>query len=295
MSELCIKEQLVDRGYADVEIDLTRQDLEGTMHAYLGFLTLPEHFKKATVFDLTDRGDGDFGQYTRIAGSDSKRGEVPDNKDIFHFGAQTRQVVEARLGGKTPKELKDFLNSAENIFWEAQATKRQAVRNLSPGLTGIMSPDLAPLNDVLRFIAYYPNAGKLAKSHFDRSVTTLAIGESHEGLHIAPGQNGMVIDCNQEYLDGLEKGLTPVDHQEGRAKFFLGAGWNRLDSPHGKWGADGMPLGYHAVHESDTTVDENLMRWAIVQFSNPYVGYERYTVPTPAETRPYKQLGRIAI
>lgn len=298
MSErLNIHEDLYENGYAPVGIDIGRSDMETAMQKYLAFLELDERYHEATRYFNTDRGDGDFGQFTRVAGTEGARGTMTDNKDIFHFGAQTRQVVEARISGTLPHDMKEFLDAAEEIFWAGERSKKRALEELdwlNTGLIGIMSPEIGTINDLLRFIAYYPNEGRLAKGHFDRGVCTLAIGESHEGLRIAKGQNGMALDCSQGYMDKLETSLEPVKHVEGEAKFFLGAGWNRLPNEY-KFGNHDLPLGYHDVVESDQQVDNNIMRWAIVQFCNPMNECYGYAVPTPPETRPYKQLGRLGL
>lgn len=297
MSEnLTVHQNLYQDGYAPVEIDARYDDLNDAMDKYLAFLELDEEYHEATRFFSTDRGDGDFGQFTRESGTEGSRGSVADNKDIFHFGAQTRQIIEARISGKLPTEMKEFLDIAEEIFWAGQRSKKQAVDELDwfdTGLTKVMNPEVGTINDVLRFIAYHQNEGDLAKGHFDRGVFTLAIGESHEGLQIAKGQNGLVLDCNTEYMDDLEESLQPVTHEEGQAKFMLGAGWNRLPKEY-RQGNHDLSLGWHSVVNSDKTVSEKIMRWAIVMFCNPHTEFTDYTVPTQPETRPYKQLGRIA-
>jgi hypothetical protein len=295
MSEVTnLREDIKKDGYSPVVIDLAGDDLADAMKKYMAFLQLDEQHHDSTRFCLTDRGD-DYGQYTRIAGSESDRGTVPDNKDIFHFGAQTRQVVESRLRGNVPQAMSEFLAAAEHIYWAALRSKNRALEDLyhwQMGITDIMSPELSHLNDVLRFIAYYPNPGNLAKGHFDRGVSTLAIGESHAGLRLAAGQNGAEFDCSEQYMHKLELSLKPVNHEFHEAKFFLGAGWNRLPHQY-RLGNTELPLGYHDVIANEESVDDVVKRWEIVMFSNPHIGFEGYTVPTPPETRPYKQLGKI--
>ena len=300
MSEiLSVQESLDEKGYAPVGIDLGKGDLQTAINKYMAFLELDEQFKEATRYLQTDRGDGDFGQYSRVAGNEGERGSVPDNKDIFHFGAQSRQVIESRIRGTLPVDMKNFLDDAEEIFWAAQRTKLNTLRELdtSPGtgLIGIMQPEVGTINDVLRFIAYYPNDEKLAKGHFDRSTATLAIGESHEGLRIAPGQNGLKINANETYLKNLETRLVPIEHTDREAKFFLGAGWNRLPERYKAGHNNYLPLAWHDVIPSEKKVDEKVMRWAVVLFTNPKLEFTEYTVPTQPETRPYKQLGRLSL
>lgn len=298
MSEkLGLRESVFEKGYAPVGIDLGKSDLQTAIDRYMAFLELDDKYHAITRFDLTDRGDGDFGQFTRIPGANGRRGTVVDNKDIFHFGSMTRQVIESRLEGVMPKDMKDFLNAAEEIYWAGQRTKKQTLDTLDcyqTGLVGIMQPERQTINDVLRFIAYYPNDGNLAKGHFDRSTATIAIGESHEGLRIAPGQNGYKIDASESYMQALDESLQPVEHREREAKFFLGAGWNRLPDYLKTFNED-MPLAWHDVIPSDKTVNQQVMRWAVVMFMNPNVAFDDYIVPTQPETRPHKKLGRLSL
>ena len=298
MSEkLEIRENLLEKGYAPVGIDLGVSDLQTAIDRYTAFLEIDEKYHEATRFFISNRGDGDYGQYTRVAGSNGERGAVPDNKDIFHFGSMSRQVIESRISGKIPQDMKSFLDAAEEIYWAGQRSKRIAVESLDQqkaGLVGILQSERETLNDVLRFITYYPNEEKLAKGHFDRSTCTLAIGESHEGLRITTGQNGLVLDADETYLADLESRLQPVEHRDHEAKFFLGAGWNRLPERY-RAGNESLKLGWHDVVPSDKQVDAKVMRWAVVMFINPYTEMKEYTVPTPAETRPYKQLGRLSV
>lgn len=159
MSEqLQIHENLYEQGYAPIGIDIGYSDLETAMERYMAFVELDEKHHEATRYFNTDRGDGDFGQFRRIAGAEGMRGAMPDNKDIFHFGANTRQVIEARLSGALPRDMKAFLDAAEEIFWAGERSKKRALEELDwlqTGLVGIMTPENGTINDVLRFIAYH--------------------------------------------------------------------------------------------------------------------------------------------
>lgn len=298
MSEkLEVRESMVEKGYSPVGIDLGVSDLQTAIDRYTAFLEIDEQYHEATRFYLSERGDGDYGQYTRVAGSTGERGDVPDNKDIFHFGSMSRQVIESRISGRMPRDMKLFLDVAEEIYWAGQRSKRTALEALDQrkaGLVGILQSERNTLNDVLRFITYYPNEEKLAKGHYDRSTCTLAIGESHEGLRITTGQNGLTVNADEAYLADLESRLKPVEHRDHEAKFFLGAGWNRLPGQY-KAGNEELELGWHDVIPSDKQVDQKVMRWAVVMFINPYMEMKEYTVPTPAETRPYKKLGKLSV
>ncbi len=301
MSEMLLdRESLVEKGYMPVGVDIGYSDFEQAMERYLAFLEIDEKYHDATRFYAGGNVNYDFGQFRRQPNTESHRGVVLDNKDIFHFGSQTRQVVEARLTGALPKDMKDFLDIAEDIFWESHRSKRAALEvidSYQAGLVGICLPETGEIRDTVRFIAYYPSDdGILAKGHFDRSMATIALAESHPGLRIAPGQNGLHIDADEVYLKNLEANLQNVEYAEGQGKFFLGAGWNRLPEYY-RFGNHDLPLGWHDVVKTDQQINDQLMRWAIIHFINPHAEFvtANTLVPTPAETRPYKQLGRITI
>lgn len=301
MSEtLGIHEGLYKNGYANIVIDTPASELAEVIEHYEAFLSLDEPIHETTRYFNTERGDGDFGQFERVAKTEGARGETPDTKDIFHFGANSRQVIESRIHGALPQDLKRFLDNTEALFWSSERAKKRALAELDwtkAGLLDIMCSERGTNNDVLRLISYREdpnNQGVLAKGHFDRGVCTLAIGESHEGLNIAPGQNGLVEDCDMFYMHDLEAYAQPVLHQDGQAKFFLGAGWNRLPERY-QAGNHDLPLGWHNVRETPTRVNDKVLRWAIVRFCNPIIEFVDYTVPTPPETRPYKQLGRLSV
>jgi len=285
-----VRQQLQEQAYANVPIDISKADMHTAIEQYTDYLTLDESYHAASRFLLGNRGDGDYGQFTREIGKETLRGKAQDNKDIFHFGSMSRQVIESRISGRLPKAMQTFLNSAEELFWSAERSKRDAVAELDvagSGLLKIMQPETAMLNDVLRFIAYYPGADTLAKGHFDRSTATLALGESHEGLRMTPGQNARAREVNKAYMQELQDSLEPVTHHDGEAKFFLGAGWNRLQPEYRK-SNENLQLAWHDVVSSDQTVNDKIARWAIVLFANPNRDHAGYEAPSTTETRPYK-------
>lgn len=297
---LGVRKSILEHGYAPVGIDLTKSDLQSAIDAFHEFVQLDDFdFEATQFFSTTTREDNDFGYYRRKPGGKTFRGQSFDNKHYFHFGSQTEQRLAEKLGNNQPHELRNFIKIARDIFWIAQKSKEQVISELDhkdAGLTEILpsDPHRGTINDALRFLLYLHNDGDLAKGHYDRSVFTMAIGESHEGLRLAKGQNGLMVDCNKAYMSLLESNLQPVEHIEREAKFFLGAGWNRLE-PRYRLGNEDLPLAWHDVIESDKQVNEEIMRWAIVLFINPILEHKGYKAPTPEETRPYRKLGRLTI
>lgn len=282
-------EQLHQQGYAEVPTGINKDELQIVMDGYNAFTKLPADIQNSTNYFLSDRGDGDFGHFKRVPGAETFRGKVSDNKDIFHFGASTRQIVEANLPSGLPAEMASFLDDAESIFWQAQAAKRRALGSL--GLVGLVDMDSgsvvpyesvflnkrAPCNDVLRLINYYDSDSLLAKPHLDRSAVTLALGESHPGLRMTP----CAIDTPVEERNAH---LKEVVHNPGAAKFFLGAGWNNLR--HIDKRAIDLPLGWHDVVQTNDVVDDYVRRWSVILFSTPHLGWKDYSVPGRSVTRP---------
>lgn len=282
-------EQLHQHGYTEVETDISKDELQIVMDGYNAFTKLPADIQNSTNYFLSDRGDGDFGSFKRVPGAETFRGKASDNKDIFHFGASTRQIVEASLPAGLPPEMASFLNDAESLFWQAQAAKSQALGSL--GLFGLVDLNTgslvpyqnvfldkkAPCNDVLRLINYYDSGSLLAKPHLDRSAVTLALGESHPGLRMTPCS----IDTPVEERNA---NLKEVVHNPGVAKFFLGAGWKNLR--HISQRANDLPLGWHDVVQTSEVVDDYVRRWSVILFSTPHLDWQDYKVPGRSLTRP---------
>ena len=282
-------ELLHSQGYYEVETGITHSELAVVMAGFKSFRSLSDEMKQSTNYFLSDRGDGDFGYFNRIPGAETFRGKASDNKDIFHFGASTRQTVEATLPHGAPKVMADFLDDAESLFWQAQATKKRALGKLNlVGLVDVATGSFSDYssvflstrsacNDVLRLINYYDSDSLLAKAHFDRSATTLALGESHPGLRLtASSTKSPVEERNQT--------LQPVAYTPGQAKFFLGAGWNNIQHLDAK--AKTLPLGWHDVVQTETVVDDYVRRWSAILFSTPHLEWSGYSVPGRNVTRP---------
>lgn len=267
------RQELAENLYLPVAVDIGQSDLEQAMYAYREFLELPILYQKAAMYKLDERNNTQFGQFNRVPGDDKgeERGVAQDNKDIFHFGALTRQVVEHRLSDM-PRATRDFLDIAEDIYWASSRTCRDtftSVDDFQVGLVGLHSDERHPLNHHLRFILYYEHDGEyLATGHFDRSVGTVHLGTSHRGLRIGSKPSDL----------RLYEG--PAD----QSLFFLGAGWNKLPA-YKQAGASAplQPMYHDVVQLPEHGIDEKLMRWAVVMFFNPF---ELDTVPAKDETRP---------
>lgn len=267
------RQELAEKLYLPVAVDIGHDDMGSAMQAYEEFLELPAKYQQAAMYKLDERNNTGFGQFNRIPGEDKyeERGTAQDSKDIFHFGAMTRQIMEYRLSDM-PRASREFLNAAEEIYWASARTYRDTmsvIDDFEVGLIGLHFDERQPLNHHLRFILYYENDGEyLATGHFDRSVGTVHLGTSHRGLRVGTKPSDL-----QLYEGAADQSL-----------FFLGAGWKKL--PAHKRAGRSVPLRplYHDVVQlPEHGIDEKLMRWAVVMFFNPY---ELDTVPAKNETRP---------
>lgn len=280
MSEsLQFRETLKEAKCVPIGVDIGYADYEEAMRAFQEFMELPGDIVEASRFKLDDRRNTQFGAFERRVGSEipEGRGLAQDNKDIFHFGSLTRQVMEYRLGNNLPAEAKWFLSTAEDVYWAGVRSAKEAYTRLDRheiGLVGIHFDEKATMNHHLRFIAYYPRDGELlATPHYDRSVGTIAMAESKPGLWVE-------VDGEKTYIE---------DRKPDEGLFFLGKGWEKLSHFH-RFGNHDLSPTMHGVDQIETSCDEKgVMRWAIILFTNPF---ELDTVPAPEETRPYKALGQ---
>jgi hypothetical protein len=191
MSEsLRFRETLRDKLYVPIGIDIGYSDYEEAARAFEEFMQLPSSIIDQSRDKTDERDNTQFGAFERRVGDVNAegRGLDQDNKNIFHFGSMTRQVMEYRLGKDLPSEARDFLKMAEEIYWAGVTSSQRAFELLDclkMGLVGIQFDERATLNHHLRFAAYFPREGELlASPHMDRSVGTIAMAENRPGLWI---------------------------------------------------------------------------------------------------------------
>lgn len=300
MSELLLdRESLKTNGYMAVPVDMSKSDYDAVQDSYAEFLELPEEYQELTQYNAGGIAEYDFGQFKRSKGSTNHfRGIVQDNKDIFHGGAKTRQVVEARVSGPLPKALKTFINNVVGVYWCGERAVKIGLEYLDTenvGLANVILDDRHEPTSTVRIIHYRPtDEPVLAKAHYDRDECTVTLGESHSGLRIAPGQNKRVVKMTSEYMEALRDRLTPVEYKEYEGKLFLGARWNCLPVRYRR-GNEDLQLGYHDVVKTKQIVTDTIMRSAIVFFANPHLGFGDNTSPTPEETRPEKGMSWLIV
>ncbi len=299
MSELLLdRESLVEKGYMPVPVDMSKTDYDEIIQSFEEALELPDKYMEMTKFNAGNVPEYNFGQFSRSKGTTYQRGVVMDNKDVFHGGAMTRQVVETRASGALPRSFRRFLTNIEEAYWCGERATKIGLEYLDHEGVGLAKAFLDEKHEptsTVRALLYRPTDEQvLAKPHYDRSGFTVTMGESHPGLRIAPGQNGAVVDLTHEYMEYLANTLTPVEYKEFAGNLILGSGYNRLPA-YLRRGNEGLPLGYHDVVKTKQIVTATIMRSAIVFFANPTLGLGNYLPPSRRETRPETTLGRLMV
>jgi hypothetical protein len=284
-----IRAELYENGYANLAFGLGKSAVAELFANFKNFATIcdepgGEKLVEALNFKVGNKGNGIFYMKHRKPGDVNdyeKRGDVgKDDKLVMHFGAQTHSRALDVLG-VLPKEMEIFLDNCAQFYMEGRRVAQIGARAL-----GIEDP-LFPSNHkkdihLLRLIDYTAtNSEHLGEAHFDRGVVTLAISESAPGLRGKPGDNGFLKPLDEAVRQRLQRGLDPINHQEGVAKFFASAGLRRLP-PATREGQDldAIPLLAHDIVNENPGED----RQAVVMFFNPYLGFEPYTVPEKEET-----------
>jgi hypothetical protein len=270
------------REFADL-VWPTREAMESTK-AYAGRVAFGTELEEALHVDIPERSeDGDWYMVHRRIGEIDKHSRTPatENKDLLHTGPRTLTTVRERLGRRMPEVMTRMLERCEEIHEAAKASARPVFQEL--GIADIM---LArdPWNDIhmIRILHYFgTNDPQQADMHFDRSVATIAAWESSPGLMGVPGNNNFRYQTTREEVDDMlaRAAASPIDHVSGEAKFFLGAGYNRLGYKVLDANGD-IPLLAHGVGNPYPDQD----RFAAVVFMNPHLGVTDYVVPSKAET-----------
>lgn len=244
-----IEQEISENAFARVEFDLPYETIESGIEAYLGFCALSSEYTNATACEYPN---GKRGSQMGHIVKGKKPGDDP--KHYFHYRHGIEDILKPELerkGFEIVPELRSFLNIAREIHDAACDTLYKTMSQLSkhyPFLIEKHFPEHGDWDFYTRFLAYHPTGNsQLARAHHDIGSTTLAIGESHPGLRIGPNKYS----------------LTPVEHEEYTAKFFLAGSWRTL------YPDSRLPLGWHDVIQRGDYVDPETARGAVVTFANP--------------------------
>jgi hypothetical protein len=286
-------EKIKDQGFISVPFGITGADIDPLFSQFREYLDLCEQpggqVYREAIAEKPPEGcrtiGGDYFVTRR------RRGEVnsfsinkapsTEDKDVAHIGPRSIALAESRVGRQLPVAMRTFLGSCVELHEAAKAAVRPVYRAL--GVEHVM---LArdPMEDehVIRLLRYLGTAANLkADLHFDRSAFTLAAWESHPGLVGAPANNAQRQSLGIEELEERATAAlaSPIQHNSGRAKVFLGAGYNRL--PNQIFDINGrQPLLLHGVRNERPEEERD----AVVVFMHPPAHYPGYIVPGEEET-----------
>jgi hypothetical protein len=160
--------------------------------------TQKEWHKYRTNVTGVGKPDGYTNRSLQVSALRAVRGIVlpeEDPKEFYHhtprhFGAVARQ--HKALGwGAIPPEVSALDTAFGRIHHKATEliTKICAqIEETHSGLSSVITPE-ALLGSPLRLLFYHPSSEQqLAAGHYDKSVMTVQIGESHQGLRVATQQ-----------------------------------------------------------------------------------------------------------
>jgi hypothetical protein len=240
-----IYENLKKEHYVVVPFPYDHKFLDGAMHSFFRFLTLPDSKKDQLKLSLSKKHRrGDLGFTYR---QKSKGHTYNDQKSFFHYHPKLKQKYSKEI--EADPVLKDFISRANKIWHAVYDATDQMLKRLDAKYPGVYDKVLKTDSPhiILRFLKYdIRTPGKyLAKPHYDAGSFTFALAESGPGLRIG--------SCPDD--------LKPIAHHDRQAVFFLGANIAQLITP------DSLKPGWHdVVQMGEKPADNTYARWAIVAF-----------------------------
>ncbi len=237
------KKAIAQKGYMQIPFAGSPELILEAIERFFTFLELPVERKLpfGWLYQLTADERGCESGYRLRTATDGKH----DNKEYFHYNPDVHRLILERPDA--PPELLTFLEAAEKIYAEAAKTMEPVIEALS-----IFPPriDLTSPAGALRFLKYdQAEPGEfLARGHYDRNLSSLAIAESAPGLRI--GQN--------------PEQLEEVHHEPGKAILFPSLILE--EQSHGE-----IKASWHdVVQKSEDGYRPGVARWAIVLFPVPH-------------------------
>ena len=244
---LDIKRQIQSKNYAEVSITIKPEKLELLAKLFLEFTKKNDEINNPFSKKIPNYKRGRIGYICE----ERKEGNT-DTKEYFHYTSQVeslfKEVIEQNKN-PTISELLILMREIHSEGKEAMLNIFQAFETEFPGIYNLFSESNSPLF-TLRILKY--NAMKkgdfLAKGHYDRGVSTLALAESAPGLRL--GKN--------------DKDLKEISHVKEKAIFMPAINFQRITSP------QFHPVWHDVVQKEEHAVDNETARLAIVFFSTTY-------------------------
>jgi hypothetical protein len=185
--------------------------------------------------------------------------------------------------GPIPSEVQELHAKFSAIHYfarEAVRSQFELLEERDPGLLGDIVTDQDLKTGPLRLIFYHPGQGEvLAGGHFDKSVATVQIAESHLGLRVLdPDQ----VESNWRTAPSDDLGMRDIRRPADQGVFFMGLNYREpVAFPDGE-----LTPAWHDVVSSEEFNDQrqlhgqNVVRWALIYFVNS----RRTGVPDKAQT-----------
>jgi len=244
-----VNADIKERGFAQVQYDVSRADLVHAAEAFIHFLGAHESLKRTLSLPRAVEGDVDLGYIRRT--KDENRYEP---KEFFHYAP----VIDTLAKDIDDFRVRNFLKHARFVYTHAQGLLEELLDCVSarqPGLKEKFIQD-GESKSYLRFLCYPEGEGMAAKGHYDKGAFTLALAESSPGLHIedTPANN-----CENCAI--IMPGITSTEVAPGLR-------WDK------SW--------HYAVYDGKP-YRQGVGRWAIVFFSNDL--NQRLIPPEETHTR----------
>lgn len=258
-----ITNEILENQFIKIPINISQKELHEAAELFLEFLKQSdeekERFKvyipyKNKKGEIINYGRGDVAnEGSRFRGFKKKlktEGEK-DNKQYFHYCWDADKEIDKTLENST-EISKKFIESARNIYKKAQEKTKEILIEIDKDFPGVYDMVFNKENlasGTLRFLSYYSDkeGDFIAKRHYDKGFTTLALAESHPGLEVGTNDNDMI----------------EVEHTNDQAIFFPSYMISKFTK--GK-----IKPTWHGVTQKKREVEEEVSsRWAIVFFSEP--------------------------
>jgi hypothetical protein len=186
-----------------------------------------------------------------------------DPKEYYHYLPGSTELIQQQHDkygwGPIPPEVLKLQRKFSIIHELGRKLIRGALLQLEESYAGMNTAIVADydlMRAPIRLLNYHHGQGDvLAGGHYDKSVLTAQLAESHEGLRIRHPQTGE---------------MQPIRRSREKAAVFAG---NLLTLPHVYPNADIQP-GWHDVINVDKLNDgrsiqgKNVARWALIFFAN---------------------------
>ena len=251
--------------------------------------TQVEWHKYRTNHPGVGKPDGYTNRSLQVAALKTQRGLLlphEDPKEFYHFTPKHRVNVAKHhkqfSWGSIPSEVDKLDTAFIGIHYQVSQIILKVcahIEELHPEIRSIVSKE-GLLGSPTRLLFYHPNGGgQLAAGHYDKSVLTMQIAESHRGLQIATAK---------------DRPLTPVVRGPQNGVLFASYGLSGKPLPNDSGG--GIPnsslrpawhdVMYDATANEGRTIPPSAAnvcaRWALIFFVNKhnYVNPEKSVMHT---------------